>query len=203
MKHKLYASTTKRSQQLHEDYKKIYAQLLESITDENYTKHEVNFFLRKSIKNMMTAQNQQTTADDYTRRNKKKWAIEENKNYKDWHNRYREKMKQCDRITYAGFFAMVAYSLTLISVNAYAKGAFSSWAWIVLPALVTLALLVTKIILAFKLKLSKIHTFGDIVIFALVTAVCYYSNIYFIIFLWIYEVAYMLFLQFHIVEEDI
>lgn len=203
MKHNLYASTNKLASQLNSDYQSLYEQLLENVIDEQYTKHEINFFLRKSIKNMLAAQEKQTPIKDYAGSNKKKWAVSENKTYKQWHERYNEKMKECDRITYVGFFAMVAYSLTLIALTAYTKGAMNSWLWIALPTIVTLALLIVKILLARKLKLQIVHTYGDILMFALITAVCYFANVYFIIFLWVYEVAYMLFLQFHVVEEDI
>ena len=203
MKHNIYSSTAKLANQLDASYKEAYQQLLENVIDDSYTKHEVNYFLRKSIKAMLAAQEAQTPIDTYTRKNKKKWAIAENKNYKKWHERYCEKMKECDRITYAGFFAMVAYSITLIAITAYTKGALTNRLWVALPALVTLGLLLTKTLLARKLKLNIVHTYGDILMFALISAVCYFSTVYFIIFLWVYEVAYMLFLQFHIVEEDI
>lgn len=203
MKHKLYNSTNKLSAQLNEAYQPFYQQLLESINDENYTRHEVNFFLRKTLRQLLKAQQEKENTTEFTRKNKKKWAVEENKTYKQWHEQYSSKMKECDRITYAGFFAMVAYSLTLIAWNAYQNNALSTWLWPVLCLLVTLILLGMKILWARKLKLSFVHTYGDILMFALISVICYFSTVYFIIFLWIYEVAYMLFLQFHVVEEDL
>lgn len=203
MKHNIYSSTTKLANRLNPQYQEVYRQLLENVIDDNYTKHEVNYFLRKSIRSMLAAQEAQTPVDTFTHKNQKKWAMGENKSYKKWHERYITKMKECDRITYAGFFAMVAYSLTLIAVTAYTKGALTNWLWVAMPAIVTVILLLIKIMWARKLNLGIVHTYGDILMFALISVVCYFSTVYFIIFLWIYEVAYMLFLQFHVVEEDL
>ncbi len=97
---------------------------------------------------------------------------------------------------------MVAYSITLITVTAFTKGALSTWFWILIPALITVILLITKILFARRQKLPFVYTYGDILMFALISVICYFSNVYFIIFLWVYEVSYMLYLQFHIVEED-
>lgn len=203
MKHTISNKTNKLSEILNDEYQEVYKQLLEAIKDDGYTKGEVNYFLRKSLHHMIKAQSKETSVDDFVKHNKKKWAVEENKKYKEWHETYTQSMKACDRVTYAGFLSMVAYSITLIVVTAYTKGALTNWIWILLPSLVTLALMLTKILFARRLSLPKLHIFGDIIMFALVTGICYLSTIYFIIFLWVYEVAYMVYLQLHIVEEDI
>lgn len=203
MKHNLTKKTNKLSEIINEEYQVVYKQLLETIHDEEYTKSEINYFIRKSIHHILKAQSKEMSVDEFTKKNKKKWAVEENKKYKDWHTTYTKNMKDCDRITYAGFLSMVAYSITLIVITAYTKGALTNWVWILLPGVITLALMLTKILFARRLKLPKLHIFGDIIMFALVTGVCYLSTIYFIIFLWVYEVAYMIYLQLHIVEEDL
>lgn len=203
MKHTISKRTQKLAATLEDEYQKLYAQLLEVVKDDEYTKTEINYFLRKAITQMKEACAKKVAIEDYTSHNLKKCAIEINKKFKEWHTIYEAKMKRCDRITYTGFFSMVAYSITLVCITAYQKGAISNWLWLLLPILTTVALMVLKILFTKSLRLPKVHVFGDIIIFLLVTLICYVSTIYFIIFLWIYEVLYMLYLQMHIVEEDI
>ncbi len=202
MKNKLNRKTQALASGLTGEYQKLFTLLLENIHDDNYTRHECNFFLRKSIHELLKHQQKNSDVETLTHHNAKKWAVEENKKYKKWHERYQIKMKECDQITYAGFFAMVAYSITLITVTAFTKGALSTWFWILIPAVITVILLITKILFARRQKLPFVYTYGDILMFALISVICYFSNVYFIIFLWVYEVSYMLYLQFHIVEED-
>lgn len=203
MKHKLTKKTISQAQTLDEDYTKLYTHLLEIVKDEDYTKSEINYFLRKEMLKMKESQDKSISMDTYCSHNMKKCAIEINKKFKEWHADYEERMRICDRITYTGFFSMVAYSITLVCITAFQKGAITNWLWLLLPAVLTLALLIVKIRNAWKLALPKMHVFGDIIIFLIVTGICYASTIYFIIFLWIYEVLYMLYLQMHIVEEDL
>lgn len=203
MKYKLTKKTIAQAAKLDVEYQKLYKLLLEHVDDQAYTKTEINYFLRKSIQEMKQAQENGTAFEEFVSRNAKKKAIEMNKQYLTWHEEYEKRMKKCDHITYAGFFSMVAYSLTLVGITAFHKGATTNWIWIAIPSILTLLMMACKIIFARKLKLPHIHVFGDIIIFALVTAICYFGNIYFIIFLWIYEVAYMIYLQMHIVEEDL
>lgn len=202
MKNKVNQKTQKCAAKLTGEYQKLYTLLLEQLHDDQYTRHECNFFLRKSISELIKQQEQNTAIDAVTHHNTKKWAIEESKKYKKWHEQYQWKMKECDRITYAGFFAMVAYSLTLITISAFMKDAIS-WLWIIFPTVITAILLIVKIRFARRQKLPLLYTYGDILMFALITVICYFSNVYFIIFLWIYEVAYMLYLQYQVVEADI
>lgn len=203
MKHTISKRTQTLAATLDEAYTPLYEQLLEVVKDDDYTKSELNFFLRKAITEMKNASKNKITIEEYSSHNIKKCAIELNKKFKDWHLDYEANMKKCDRITYTGFFSMVAYSITLVCIIAFQKGAITQWLWLLLPAIITILLLVMKMLLARKLQLPKVHVFGDSIIFLIVTLVCYLSTIYFIIFLWIYEVLYMLYLQMHIVEEDI
>ena len=156
---------------------------------------------RMNVISFCEKQQENTNVDVFTHHNAKKWAVEESKKYRKWHERYQTKMKECDQITYTGFFAMVAYSITLITLTAFVKGSLS-WFWIFIPAVITAILLIAKIIFARRQKLPLIYTYGDLFMFAFISVICYFSNVYFIIFLWIYEVAYMLYLQYHVVEED-
>lgn len=203
MKHKINKKTEKLAASLDKDYKRLYTHLIEIVTDEDYTRSEINYFLRKAILAMKTAMDKNIDLDTYCSHNMKKCAIEINKSFKQWHVTYEENMKKCDRITYAGFFSMVAYSITLVCITAFQKGAIDNWLWLLIPSILTIALIVLKILFTRKLHLPKVHVYGDILIFLIVTGICYASTIYFIIFLWIYEVLYMLYLQMHIVEEDI
>lgn len=203
MKHKINKKTTLLAGQLNEDFSTLYQYVLETITDDDYTRSEVNFFLRKLLHELLELQKQEKTSEEVVKKNKKKWGVDQNKKFHEWHVSYQKRMKESDRVIYAGFFSMVALSLTLIIATAFEKQAVSSWMWIAVPALVTIALMLTKILYARKLDLPFVHIYGDIVMFILVPLICYYSTVYFIIFLWVYEVAYMMYMQFSIVEEDI
>ena len=111
-------------------------------------------------------------------------------------------MKACDRVSYLGLFAIVAFSVLIIIATTYEKGASPDW-MLGLCAATALCLLYLKIKHARKLPLTALYQYGDIIIFVIVGLICYYSNIFFIIYLWIYEVLYMYYLQYHVVEEDI
>lgn len=201
MKNKLNKKTERLAAALNEDYQAVYRLLCENCKDEAYTKREINYFIRKSIHAMLEAQTNHTDIDTFTRKNKKKWAIDQSKKYRSYHEQYAKRMKECDRVSYTGLFAVVAFSILMIVVNAYNKGSGSIWL-MGFCGLVTLALIYIKIKYARKLPLNAMYTYGDIIIFLLIGCICIYSNIFFIIFLWIYEVMYMYYLQYHVVEED-
>lgn len=202
MKHKINKKTERMASALQGEYAELYQQLCETIHDEAFTKSEINFFIRKSILMMKEAQDKATDISTFTHKNKKKWAVDQNKKYKKWHDGYNKSMKDCDRVSYLGLFAVVAFSVLIIISTTYAKGAGPVW-MLVLCAAAALCLMYLKIKHARKLPISFIYQYGDIVIFAIVGLICYFSNIFFIIYLWIYEVLYMYYLQYHVVEEDI
>lgn len=203
MKHKINKKTQILANNLPQDYQELYQYVLETIKDEDFTRSEVNFFLRKLIHELMDLEKQGKSSEDVVKKNMKKWGVEQNKKFREWHETYNKRMKESDRVIYAGFFSMVALSLTLIIATAFEKQAVTSWGWIAIFGLVTISLMMTKILFARKLDLSFVYIYGDIIMFILVPLVCYYSTVYFIIFLWVYEVAYMVYMQYHVVEEDI
>ena len=202
MKYKINKRTERKASTLQGEYAALYHQLCETVQDEAYTKSEINFFIRKSISLMEEAQDKGTDIDTFTRKNKKKWVLDQCKKYKKWHEGYENSMKACDRVSYLGLFAIVAFSVLIIIATTYEKGASPDW-MLGLCAATALCLLYLKIKHARKLPLTALYQYGDIIIFVIVGLICYYSNIFFIIYLWIYEVLYMYYLQYHVVEEDI
>lgn len=202
MKHKINKRTERLASTLKDEYFELYQLICENVHDEAYTRSEINFFIRKSILDIKEAQDKAADISVFTRKNKKKWAVDQGKKYKKWHDGYTKKMKDCDRVSYLGLFAVVAFSVLLIVASSFAKGANPIWMSL-LCAAAAIILLYFKIKHAKKLPLSAQYQYGDIIIFAIVGLICYYSNIFFIIYLWVYEVIYMYYLQYHVVEEDI
>lgn len=202
MKHKINQKTERLAATLQGEYLALYQQLCENIQDEAYTKSEINFFIRKTILSMKEAQDKGTEASVFARKNKKKWTVDQSKKYKKWHEAYNKTMKACDLVSYLGLFAIVAFSILMIVSTAFEKGGNPIWMATACTA-ASVVLIYLKIKYAKKLPLTWLYQYGDIIIFAIVGLICYYSNIYFIIYLWIYEVIYMYYLQYHVVEEDI
>lgn len=202
MKHKINRKTARLASTLKGEYFALYEQLCEAVQDEAYTTGEINYFIRKSILLIKEAQDNATDISSFTRKNQKKWVVDQSKKYKKWHEQYNKSMKECDRVSYLGLFAVVAFSIILILATAISEGNGPTW-MLMLCGAVTVILLYLKIKHARKLPLTFIYQYGDIIIFAVIGLICYYSNIFFLIYLWIYEVLYMYYLQYHVVEEDI
>lgn len=202
MKHKINKKTERAAAALQGEYSELYQLLCENVKDDAYTKGETNYFIRKSISLMKEAQDKGTDISAFTRKNKKKWAVDQSKKYKKWHEVYTKSMKDCDRVSYLGLFAVVAFSILMMISTTYTDANPPVWMLVVCAA-VAVCLLYLKIKHARKLPLTALYQYGDIIIFAIIGLICYCSNIFFIIYLWIYEVIYMYYLQYHVVEEDI
>lgn len=203
MKHKINKKTITLANTLTDEYRKVYEQVVEAIDDKDFTRPEINFFIRKSTKAMIKAMEEGIDVETFTSHNMKKYAIEENKTYKTWHEGYVRRMRNCDRVTNSSYIAVIFYSITLVAVSAFMNGGVTNWLWMIVPGLLTCAFLARKILLSRKMKLSLTHTYGDIIMFVIVTIICALSTYYFMVFLWVYDLAFMIYLQLHIVEEDI
>ena len=171
MKHKINQKTERLAATLQGEYLALYQQLCENVQDEAYTKSEINFFIRKTILSMKEAQDKGTEASVFAHKNKKKW-----------HEAYNKTMKSCDLVSYLGLFAIVAFSILMIVTTAFEKGGNPIWMTTACTA-ASVVLIYLKIKHAKKLPLTWLYQYGDIIIFAIVGLICYYSNIYFIIYI--------------------
>lgn len=201
MKDKLTKKNQTLLTQLSKEYQEVFAKICEHVQDEGYTKAEINLFLHRTLLDLKKSEDEKQSVDEVTSHNVKKYAIEMNKHYKELHIQYVDKSKLCDRITYSCYLSVIFYSLTLIAVNFYMARKGWNWLWIAVAAAITLLFIVRKILHSRKAKLSLLYTYSDLIIFAIVTVVSMLSSFYFLLFLWIYDVFFMLYLQKQIVDD--
>lgn len=201
MKYKLTNRNLKRADALTKEYREVFDAIIGHTNDEELSKEEVNWQLSKSLSTLEEAQKSGKAVDELTSHNIKKYALEETRRFKNEHDDYEERSFTCNQITNSCYISVIFYSIFLILLNSYLLGNKDRMIFVVTFAAFTILFLIRKICLSLKIRLPFLYAFGDIIMIAIVTFVSVMSSYYFMIFLWLYDLFFMIYLQKVIVEK--
>lgn len=188
---------------LPQEYQDLLTDIQTAIPDKEYDKTEANFHLLNTAKQMEKQVETGTSIDEFTASNSTKCIeliIEE---YKKQHPLYEKRNQVANKIINICLMTLVCYSLFMIALNAYFTN-YLSTIWIaVILLIITFIFMYIKIPVCRKIRLARIYIYSDLIVYALVTLICMFTSYYFMLFLWIYDICYMFYLQKKVVEKAI
>lgn len=188
---------------LPDEYKQVIQDIDEHMDTKKYDKAERRYHLQKVLKDMEEHILSEGTFDDFVSFNKNKFRIQKLDEFSKEHTSYIERTKIVNKIMNICLMTLVCYSFFMIALNAYFTN-YLSTIWIaVLLAALTIACIIIKISLCKKARLARIYVYSDLIMYILITLICIMTSYYFMLFLWLYDICYIVYLQKRIVEKTV